>query len=84
MKIETGRCAIPTPIPVEERVCDLCGILDDEFIHENKLTAFDCTNISFSTGSERHSHDDNTVEKRKRKLLDIHTEDPGTGRNEPG
>ncbi len=30
MKIETGRYTIPTPTPVEERVCDLCGVLEDE------------------------------------------------------
>ncbi len=25
--IETGRYTIPTPTPMEERVCDLCGVL---------------------------------------------------------
>ncbi len=30
MKIETGRYAVPALIPVEERLCDLCGVIEDE------------------------------------------------------
>ena len=30
LKIETGRYTVPTPTPVEERQCDLCGVLEDE------------------------------------------------------
>ncbi len=30
MKIETGRYTNPSPTPVEERVCDLCEVIEDE------------------------------------------------------
>ena len=30
LKIETGRYTVPTPTPVEEKQCDLCGVLEDE------------------------------------------------------
>ena len=30
LKIETGRYTIPNPTPVEERLCDLCGVTEDE------------------------------------------------------
>ena len=30
LKIETGRYTIPNPTSVEERLCDLCGVTEDE------------------------------------------------------
>ena len=49
LKIETGRYAVPTPTPTEERLCDLCGVIEDEihFLVDCALLADTRTEFSY-------------------------------------